>query len=189
MNTNNKIANRRLLMLLIAITLGMFGFGFAMVPLYNVICKTLGVNGKTSPMVAGVSHTVDKSRTITVEFITTTNEDLPWEFYSKVKKVKIHPGENMLVDFYAKNNSPNVMTVQAIPSVSPGPAAEHLKKTECFCFARQTFKGGEQRKMPVLFHLDTDLPSDIHTVTLSYTMFDIGQLGQVATKKLPGHIQ
>ncbi len=183
-----KLSNRRLFGTLILLTVGMFGFGFALVPLYSVLCKTLGINGKTNPMLSEQSKVVDETRTITVQFLTSTNEDLAWDFYPGVKKVVIHPGENKLVDFFAKNNSSTTMTVQAIPSVSPGIAAKYLRKTECFCFTRQTFKAGEKRNMPVLFHLDRDLPRDIHIVTLSYTMFDTAHLGKNQPSKPVGHI-
>lgn len=188
MKTTTKLPNRRLFFILVFLTLGMFGFGFALVPLYTVLCKTLGINGKTNSMIAAQSQVIDKSRTITVQFLTTTNENLAWDFYPGVKKVIVHPGENKLIDFFAKNNSSGTMTVQAIPSVSPGLAAKYLRKTECFCFTRQTFKAGEKRNMPVLFHLDQDLPRDIHTITLSYTMFDTAHLGQATTTKAAGHI-
>lgn len=174
--TNTKTKNYRLFIILSVLVVGMFGFGFALVPMYTLMCKTLGINGKPDNFAIAKTQTIDKSRTITVEFMTSTNENLPWDFYPLVKKVQLHPGENILVNFYAKNNTPNTMTVQAVPSISPGLAAKHLKKTECFCFTQQTFKGHEGREMPVLFHIDTDIPKDINTVTLSYTMFDTAQL-------------
>lgn len=187
---NNKIItkkNPRLLIALIFIVVGMFGFCFALIPMYTVMCKTLGLNGKTQNTAVGNSARVDNSRTITVEFLSTTNENLPWDFYPQTKKINVHPGQNALVEFIAKNKSDHTMTVQAIPSVSPGLAAQYLKKTECFCFTQQTFKAGEQRTMPVLFHLDTDLPKDIKVVAVSYSMFDTANLGHVDQKK-QGHI-
>ena len=180
-------SNRRLAIILAIATLAMFGFGYAMVPLYSVLCKTLGLNGKTDSMVAAQSSVVDLKRTVTIEFIANTNAGLPWDFYPEVKKVELHPGENKLVKFYAKNNSTQTMTVQAIPSVSPGPVAKYLKKTECFCFTQQTFKSHEGRDMPVLFHLDTDFPKEVNTLTLAYTMFDVAQLSNPVAKT-PGRI-
>lgn len=169
-------SSKRLVIILSLTTIAMFGFGYAMVPLYSVLCKTLGLNGKTSNMVAAQSGIVDKNRTITIEFMANTNAGLPWDFYPEVKKITLHPGENKLVNFYAQNNAAQTMTVQAIPSVSPGFLAKYLKKTECFCFTQQTFKAHEKRDMPVLFHLDTDFPKDIDTLTLAYTMFDVAQI-------------
>lgn len=175
-------ANRKLFITLVLLVIGMFGFGFALIPMYTVMCKTWGLNGKTSATAAKKSLTVDKSRTVTVEFLTSTNANLPWEFFPLTKKIEIHPGENKLVNFYAKNNSDHTMTVQAIPSLSPGLVASYFKKTECFCFTQQTFKAGEGREMPVLFHLDTDLPKNIHNVALSYTMFDVASVGVKKTE-------
>jgi len=138
--------------------------------------------------VVAQASTVDNSRTITVEFLATKNNNLPWDFYPMVTKVDIHPGENKLIDYFAKNNSNQTMTVQAVPSISPSQATTYLKKTECFCFTQQTFKAGEGREMPVLFHLDTALPKNINTITLSYTMFDTANVGKTINQPA-GRIQ
>ena len=103
----------------------------------------------------------------------TNNSGVPWAFYPKIRKIKVHPGEIVKLEFYAENKTDNPMTVQAIPSVTPGIAAKYLKKTECFCFTQQTLNGHEAMNMPLLFHLDTDLPVQVNTVTLSYTLFDV----------------
>jgi cytochrome c oxidase assembly protein subunit 11 len=183
-----KNKHHRLLISLVILVIAMFGFGYALVPLYTVMCKAFGINGKTEGTVIAASNTVDNSRIITVEFLSNMNTGLPWDFYPLVKKVEIHPGENKLINYYAKNNAARTMTVQAIPSVSPGLAAKYLKKTECFCFTQQTFKAGEAREMPVLFHIDSAIPKNIHTLALSYTMFDTAGLGQTAAKN-PGRIK
>lgn len=172
--------HRKLIVLLSSLVLGMFAFGFALVPIYNSICKTLGINGKTNPEAIAYDVTkakIDQKREITVEFVSTNNSGVPWAFYPKVRKIKIHPGEIAKLAFYAENKTDHPMTVQAIPSVTPGIAAKYLKKTECFCFARQTLNGHEAMNMPLLFHLDTDLPERVHTVTLSYTLFDVTDKG------------
>jgi cytochrome c oxidase assembly protein subunit 11 len=164
--------NRKTIITLFIITIGMFGFGFALVPFYNLLCKATGLNGKTSNIIEMNDQVVDPDRIVTVQFTSTSNANLPWDFYPMVKEIKIHPGENEKVAYYAKNNSNHTMTVQAIPSVTPGYAARYLKKTECFCFKQQTFQAGEEREMPLLFHLDRALPADVKVLTLSYTMFD-----------------
>lgn len=173
---STKNTNKKLLIILSFTTFSMFGVGFAMIPLYNTLCKNLGINGKTDKNSYLESDTIDLSRSIRVEFMTSNNNYLPWEFYPRLQHIQLHPGENILIYFEAKNNSNHPMTVQAIPSVSPGIAAKHLKKTECFCFTQQTFTPGQHRAMPVLFHLDTQLPKTINTITLSYTLFDITNL-------------
>lgn len=159
--------------ILSAFAIGMFGFGFALVPLYNVMCKQLGINGKTGGPVTYDNQLVDNQRMVTVEFVTTNNEKLTWDFHPITKKIKLHPGEMKRVAFYAENKTEERMIVQAIPSVTPSEAARYLKKTECFCFARQALQPHEHMKMPVLFHLDPELPKEITTVTLSYTLFDV----------------
>lgn len=169
--------HRRLLVLLSALTLAMFGFGYALVPLYNALCSTLGINGKTGGAVSynAAAAYVDSSRNVTIEFLASNNENLPWAFHPNTVRLKFHPGEIEKVSFYAKNNSNRKMTVQAIPSVTPGLAAKYLKKTECFCFTQQTLDKGEAMDMPILFHIDPDLPKYIHTITLSYTLFDVSE--------------
>ncbi|MDQ8038890.1 MAG: cytochrome c oxidase assembly protein [Rickettsiella sp.] len=183
-----KWSNKKLLLILSFTTLGMFGFGFAMIPLYNTLCKNLGINGKTDKNSYVASDSIDLSRSVRVEFMTSNNNYIPWDFYPRLHHIQLHPGENILIYFEAKNNSGKKMTVQAIPSVSPGIAAKHLKKTECFCFTQQTFTPGQQRAMPVLFHLDTKLPKDINTITLSYTLFDITGSKRSLLSQAIGHL-
>ena len=149
-----------------------FAFGFALVPIYNVMCDVLGINGKTGGATAASVAAVDQSRTITVQFLASRNEQLPWKFIPP-KPIRVHPGENAKIEYFAENDSGKTMTVQAVPSVTPGLAAKYLKKTECFCFNQQTLANKKTMEMPLLFHLDRDLPSNIHVVTLSYTLFDV----------------
>lgn len=181
---------RRLAIILLALAVGMFGFGFALVPFYDVLCNKLGFNGKTGgkESLAAVSA-VDKTRTITVQFLATNNENLPWKFYPQQTTIEVHPGENTRTAFYAENNSDKEMTVQAVPSVTPGPAAKYLKKTECFCFNRQTLKSHASMNMPLLFHIDRDLPANVNTVTLAYTLFDVTGMKSKVDEKKVGRIQ
>lgn len=173
--------NKRLLIWLTAVAIGMFAFGYALVPLYNVLCKTAGINGKTGgPAGLNENAVIDKTRTITVEFLASSNAYMPFQFYPLTKKIRVHPGENARLSYFAKNEAGKAMVIQAIPSVSPGIAAKHLKKTECFCFTKQYFKQGEERVMPILFHVDVDLPREINTLTLAYTLFDLSKVPAVA---------
>lgn len=167
--------HRKLVVKLFIIVIGMFGFGFALVPIYNSLCQALGINGKTNnqAIAYNVNTVVTKNREVTVEFVATKNSNIPWEFYPKTTKIKVHPGEIAKLAFYAENQSNMTMTVQAIPSVTPAIAAKYLKKTECFCFTQQTLNGHEAMNMPLLFHLDSDLPANIKTLTLSYALFDV----------------
>ncbi len=170
----------KLIVVLAAIVLGMFGFGFALVPIYNTLCKTLGINGKTNPeaIAYDVSTAKIAKREVLVEFVATNNGGLPWAFYPKTQRLKVRPGEIAKLAFYAENTTNHRMTVQAIPSVTPGIAAKYLKKTECFCFTQQTLNGHEAMDMPLLFHLDTDLPTNVKTITLAYTLFDVTDKAQ-----------
>ncbi len=148
----------KLVVLLTAIVLGMFAFGFALVPIYNTLCQTLGINGKTNTEAVAYDPSTAKiatEREVLVEFVATNNSGVPWDFYPKIKKIKVHPGEIVKLAFYAENKTDHKMIVQAIPSVTPGIAAKYLKKTECFCFTQQTLDAHEAMNMPLLFHLDT----------------------------------
>ncbi len=150
----------------------MFGFAYLMVPFYNVLCKVLGINGKPNLAPAAISKDLDATRSLTMQFVTSMNANLPdWEFYAKTQSLNFHPGENQMVMFYVKNNSDHETTIQAIPSVTPGLAAQYVKKSECFCFTQQTLKAHEARLMPLMFHIDKSIPSNINTLTLSYTLF------------------
>jgi len=188
-NSNDKQQKNRKVGIYLAVgVLLMFGFGYLLVPFYNVICKTLGINGKTSNQQIASATTIDKSRTIEVQFLATINTNLRhWKFYPETKRVMVHPGQNTRIAYFAENDTNHTMTVQAIPSVSPGLAANYLLKTECFCFTQQTLKAHEKMDMPLLFHLDRDLPKNISVVTLSYTLFDVtGQ--KTRNKKNKGRI-
>jgi cytochrome c oxidase assembly protein subunit 11 len=171
-------ANRRLVKRLLLITVAMFGFGFAMVPIYDVLCQVTGLNGKTGGRVAVVEPgVVDETRTVTVEFVANLNVGAPWEFVPQVSRMQVHPGQYYQTHYLARNLTSHPLVGQAIPSVAPGLAAQHFQKIECFCFTRQQFQPGEGREMPVTFRIDSDLPPDVHTVTLSYTFFRLDDAG------------
>ena len=165
--------NTKLVRKLVLIVLGMFGFGYALVPIYDVFCDITGLNGKTSSeAIADAVYEVDINREITLEFVTSVNESAPIKFYGEHKKMKIHPGQYYTVNFYAENTTNKKMVARAIPSVTPGLAAEYLKKTECFCFTEQTFEANEKKAMPVRFVVNPELPVRYKTITLAYTFFD-----------------
>ena len=153
----------------------MFAFVFVvMVPLYNVLCDALGINGKTSGQrYEAAVAAVDESREITVQFIATNSDGMPWEFRPTQTIMHVNPGASNSTVFFARNPMPTDMVAQAIPSVSPSRAAEYCHKTECFCFNQQPLGGKQSTEMPLQFIVDRDLPRDIRTITLSYTMFDV----------------
>ncbi|MFT5161978.1 MAG: cytochrome c oxidase assembly protein subunit 11 [Alteromonadaceae bacterium] len=174
MQQTNKPDNGKLTRRLVMIAIGMFGFGFALVPIYDVFCEVTGLNGKTNTTAASAQNIrVNKERTVTVEFIGITNKNMPWQFKPEKRRIQVHPGEVKLANFYAKNESGRDLIGQAVPSVSPGMAATHFNKIECFCFNRQPLAAGAETLMPLTFYVDVDLPLDIDTLTLSYTMYDV----------------
>lgn len=168
--------NRRVSLKLAGVALGMFVFGYALVPLYDVICDVTGLNGKTGRAEATVRDKVDRDRWVTVEFTGNSMSGLPWEFRSLQKSMRVHPGEVAIAYYEARNTAGEAITGQAVPSVAPNRAATHFKKIECFCFSQQLLKAGENRKMPVRFVVSTDLPKEVGTVTLSYAFFNADQL-------------
>ena len=160
----------------------MFAFVFVvMVPLYDVLCDALGINGKTNgEAYTAVQAGVDESRTVTIQFVATNNEGMPWDFGPSVTMMKVHPGASNDTVFHARNPLPQAMVAQAIPSVSPSRAALYFHKTECFCFNQQPLDGDTSAEMPLQFIIDRELPSDIHTITLSYTIFDVTDMANGA---------
>lgn len=163
--------NAKTLAKLVVVTLGMFGFGFALVPFYYKICEVTGINsGAEQSLVKNTQ--VDTSRWVTLEFDANTNAGLPWQFKPAQRSLKVHPGQLVQVEYEVVNTSNQAIVGQAVPSYGPARAAAFFKKIECFCFTPQTLAAGERRKMPVLFVLDPTMDRDVHTVTLSYTFFD-----------------
>jgi len=171
---------------LVVVAVAMFAFVFVvMVPLYDVLCDALGINGKTSGQAyTSVQAAVDESRIVTIQFVATNNEGMPWEFGPSTTAMKVHPGAVNDTVFHARNPMPRAMVAQAIPSVSPARAAEYFHKTECFCFNQQPLDGNTTAEMPLQFIIDQDLPRDIKTITLSYTIFDVTEMagGAVAAR-------
>ncbi len=168
--------------LLAVVAMGMFGFAFALVPLYNIFCEITGLNGKTSgqaatsvPVAATASQSASESieREVTVQFISHVSRGMPWEFRPTESRLRVRLGEVTETTYYARNFASRIATGQAVPSVTPGYAARYLHKVECFCFTQQHLQPGEELDMPVYFYVGEDLPSDIGTLTLSYTMYPV----------------
>jgi len=165
--TNGKVIAR-----LMILVIGMFGFGFALVPLYDVFCDVTGLNGKTGNRIElEDAAVVDKSRLVKVQFIASLNESMPWEFRPLTKTIEVHPGVPTTINYYAKNITQHAITGQAVPSVAPGLAAAYFQKTECFCFTEQKLEAGEEKIMPVNFIVDSSLPEKFNELILSYTFF------------------
>ena len=153
---------------------GMFAFGFAMVPLYDIVCEVTGFNGKTAGRyVVGEPLEVDEDRVVTIQFLANRNANMPWEFRPRVRRMQVTPGRMNMAEFYVRNRAGDAMTAQAVPSVTPFHAAEYLHKTECFCFEQQQLAGGEELDMPLSFIVDARIPEDVTKLTLSYTLYDI----------------
>lgn len=169
---------------LLVIALGMFGFGFALVPFYYKICAVTGINsGDEQTLVKNTQ--VDTNRWVTIEFDANTNTDMPWQFKPMQRMLKVHPGQLVQVEYEVVNNSDHAIVGQAVPSYGPARAAAFFKKIECFCFTPQTLAAGERRRMPVLFVLEPGIDQDVHTVTLSYTFFDTKAKATALSRVLP----
>lgn len=157
----------------------MFAFCFAMVPLYSLLCKQIGTNSSqpnadlvTRATLNQQKEAIDTTRTVKVQFIAVNHNGMPWDFSPQLKSIEVHPGQQNKVYFHAKNTTDHLMTVQAIPSMTPTIALSHFHKIECFCFRQQSLKAGQSKEMPLVFQIDKDLPKEVKVLTLAYTLFD-----------------
>ena len=173
MNSQSQSKNKRTVLIALSVVVGMFGFGFALVPLYDVFCRITGLNGKVELQASVVSGQVDRQRQVKLQMVTVNNESMPWQFKAKESSVLLSPGELFHTSYRAKNGTANPMVAQAIPSVSPSAAAPFVQKVNCFCFEQQPLAPDEEKDMPLVVSIDPALPEDIKTITLSYTLFDI----------------
>jgi cytochrome c oxidase assembly protein subunit 11 len=171
--------NRRMTAKLAVVAALMFGFGYALVPIYRAICDALGVNvlsvaerGGPVARQAPANTQVDRSRTVTIEF--DANARGPWDFKPAQRSLQVHPGEVATVMYEFRNKQNRTMAAQAIASFAPMNSAAHFNKLECFCFTEYTLAPGESRQWPVVFYVDSKLPKDVTTITLSYTFFEVG---------------
>ena len=179
-----KSANIQMVGKLVVITIGMFAFGYALIPIYKHICELTGINilslserqvpgnGAAGGVKLPANTQVDLSRTITVEF--DANSHGPWDFKPAKRSVQVHPGELATVMYEFQNVQNRRMAAQAIPSYAPAQAAPHFNKLECFCFNQYTLEPGEKKSWPVAFVIDPKLSKDVTTITLSYTFFEVG---------------
>jgi cytochrome c oxidase assembly protein subunit 11 len=189
---------------LLLIVAGAFAFAFALVPLYDVFCEATGFNGKTSGQAAATGiirdgfgiggltagtgsapppSQIDRKRTVAVEFTGTVMPGLSWEMRPLTHSLDTHPGEMQQVRYLVRNTSSRTITGQAVPSVTPGQAAQHFDKIECFCFSQQLLAPGESKEMPLTFIVKPDLDPDIRHITLSYAFFSIDGQRETLTAK------
>ncbi|EHJ91867.1 cytochrome c oxidase assembly protein [Vreelandella boliviensis] len=177
-----KVGVRRTVIRTVAVLVGMFGFAFALVPLYDVFCRITGINGKVDATAQSIVHEeVDESRYINVQFITRGSAGLPWQMSVEMRQMSVHPGQMAEVDFTFTNNSRSENWGRAVPSVSPSSATPYLRKISCFCFQEQLLQGGERLTIPLVFQLARDLPKDINTITLVYTLYPVEHAIQSAS--------
>ena len=158
-----------------ALAVGMFAFGFALIPLYDLLCDITGLNGKTGDAYEfdAASLTPDRTRLIQVSFVTNTNEGMSWDFAAEKGGVRVYPGELNTANFIVRNPTDKVMVGQAIPSLVPFSAAAYFHKTECFCFERQVLQPGEEMVMPMRFIVGRELPKNVQSISLSYALYDV----------------
>lgn len=151
----------------------MFGFGFALVPLYDIFCEVTGIRSPIEASAAAdVKESLVSSRTITLELLASTGESAPWDFGPISDKIEVRTGLIQNTEYYAENLAPRAISGIATPHVRPAEAARYFKKIECFCFSEQDFAAGERRLLPVRFYVDPDLPKHIDTITLAYTLYE-----------------
>ncbi len=175
-NEPKQRANRKLVRALLIMTAGSFAFGWALVPLYSVLCRAAGIgNAEAKDGKAVVREALDPNREVTIEFLAQPATVGSFEFRPKAASMKVHPGKLYDAEFYAKNLTQSSSVAQAVPSISPTGTARYFRKTECFCFSPQKFAAGEARDLPVRFIVDPQLPVYVDKLTLAYTIYDITQ--------------
>jgi cytochrome c oxidase assembly protein subunit 11 len=150
----------------------MFGFGFAMVPLYDVFCEVTGIRSPIEISTADMIVEQPESRTVTLELLASTGNSAPWEFGPVNDSINVQTGLIQNVNYFARNLAPNAISGIATPDVRPAEAARYFKKIECFCFSEQHFALGEERLLAVRFYIEPDLPEHIDTITLAYTLYE-----------------
>ena len=166
-----KPANRPLAIRLVVVVVLMFGFGYALVPFYDQICRATGLRDIAVADTA-VNTQVDATRTVRIEFDANLSK-LPWQFRPVTTVLNVHPGAVTQVVYEVENTTGRAMTGQAVPSYGPQRAGDYFRKLDCFCFTKQSFAAHEKRQMPVVFVIDPKLPADVTTITLSYTFFEV----------------
>jgi len=176
--TNTNKPHRSIVVKSVIVVFAMLAFVFiGLVPMYNLICSWTGVTGRTGgPYDISATQTTDTNRTVQVQFLANNNDGMTWQFYPEIRSIDVHPGELQTVIFKAVNSTDKTMSAQAVPSVSPFQATNYFHKTECFCFEQQQLTAGESVDMGLRFMVDPDLPKDIDTLTLSYTLFNVTQV-------------
>lgn len=184
---NRKESPRSLPVRLALFAVGMFGFGYLLVPAYDVFCEITGFGGRTNEAPATAVAAPDDSRSIDLEFVTTVNQAAPWAFEAQAPGMRIHPGGVYEAVFLAENLSGRPQVAQAVPSIAPAGAAQYFKKLDCFCFDTQPFEPKESRELLVRFVVDRELPEYIDTITLSYTLFDTHRLADASAQAAPAH--
>lgn len=172
---------------MLAFAVGMFGFGYAMVPIYDIICDITGLNGKTGRVSIAEAEKAktDPNREVIVEFTSTINASGAWEFRPTVLEMKAKPGQTYQTSYYAENLTNETTVGQATPSVTPSAAAKYFNKTECFCFTQQLFEPRASKDMPLVFIIDPDLPINVDRITLSYTFFNSPGAEKTASLSTP----
>jgi cytochrome c oxidase assembly protein subunit 11 len=173
MKNDTQKANRKLTWQLWLFAAGFLAFGFALVPLYNVLCDVTGYGDRSKlRQAANVVEAPDEARTITLELVSSVPTFGSWEFRPQLGQLEVHPGKLYQAKFYARNLRDQPVTAQAVPSIAPLQATQYFHKTECFCFTPQSFKKGEERALPVRFVIDPAIPADVDRITLAYTFYD-----------------
>jgi cytochrome c oxidase assembly protein subunit 11 len=170
---NVQMQNRTMLRKLLVISLMMLGFGFALVPFYKKICEVTGINQARTAQILPPNTQINLARDVKMEFLATSNQNMPLEFIAMQPGIKLHPGELVTVNYRVTNLTDRTLLAQAVPSFSPAIAGKYVSKQACFCFSKQTFSPREVRVMPVTFVVSNDLPEEMNTISLSYTFFDV----------------
>ncbi|SMC29174.1 cytochrome c oxidase assembly protein subunit 11 [Andreprevotia lacus DSM 23236] len=156
-------ANKRLALKLGLAAALMFGFGYAMAPMYGRFCQFLGLD-RARPELADVN-----AAALRLEFDTNVADGLPLTVEALEPIVAARPGKLVKAKFRVTNTSDQSMVIRAVPSFAPPRSAGYLSKLECFCFNAMTMAPNEAREVTVVLAVAAKLPDELGAATLSYT--------------------
>ena len=180
--------NGATVLLLVSVVSGMTGLAFASVPLYRLFCQATGLGGTTQRATKAPANKA--TAVVTIRFDAETAPGLDWEFRPLQSKVSVHPGEQQKIFYRAVNKTAEPVTGRATYNVTPAKAGIYFDKLQCFCFSEQLLAPGQSVDMGVVFFVDPDIltdpnTSDVHTITLSYTMFPAHQASRPTASAAP----
>jgi cytochrome c oxidase assembly protein subunit 11 len=147
----------------------MFGFAFAMVPLYRVFCEVTGIN-RDEAQVLAINTQVDTSRLVLVQLLANVEMPPSGACTRPAAAIPAHPGELIQVDFELENLADRAVSGLAVASYAPAAARAISARSNVSASASSIWRPGTAR-LPVMFVLDRQIPPDLGVVTAVLPFF------------------